>query len=458
MQLPDLEEDFYIPKIKWTNNPEQLAIFKLNRQQNRYDLLMANAKSSISKLIYSETDSRYVDYANDDDLYFAADNLSFFRLSEKDGYRHVYQYNINGTLQKQITRGNWDVTKFYGYDEAKKTLYYQSAEKSPLQRDLFSIDAKGKKNCLTDGKGTHNVQFNSTFTYYVDNASSVAQPNVMSLRTSAGKLVRILESNEKLKADIRQLQLPPKEFFSFINSAGIALNAWMVKPLDFDESKKYPVLMVQYSGPNSQQVNDSWSIGWEYYLASKSYVVVCVDGRGTGARGADFRKCTYGKMGMIESEDQIEAAKYLGNLAFIDRSRIGIWGWSYGASMTLWAMSAGEQIFKAGIAVAPVTDWRLYDSAYTERFMGLPQSNFRGYSQTSLLSSAEKLNGKLLIIHGTADDNVHFQNTLLYISKLVEADKQFEMQLYPDKNHSLLGQQTRRHLYTRMSEFLFRNL
>ncbi|MGB4413375.1 MAG: S9 family peptidase [Paludibacter sp.] len=458
MQLPDADQDFYVPRIRWTNSAEQLIIYKLNRNQNRLDMLMANPRSTLTKLILRQDDKYYVDYENIDLMQFTADNQFFYAVSEKDGFRHIYQYRINGTVVKQITKGNWDVTDFYGYDEAKKVIYYQSAETSPMQRDIYTIDAKGKKTRLTDGKGTHKAAFNSKFNYFTDNASCIDMPDVITLRSQTGGQIRVLESNSVLKQEFSALQLPPKEFFSFTTSENVKLNGWMLKPVNFDANKKYPVLQVQYSGPNSQEVLDKWDIGWEYYLATKDYVVVCVDGRGTGARGSEFRKCTYQQIGVFEARDQVETAKYLAMQSYIDKDRIGIWGWSFGGTVTLGSMSTGERIFKAGIAVAPVTDWRLYNTAYTERFMRRPQENFEGYKKTSLLGMADKLEGRLLIIHGSADDNVHTQNTLLYIDRLVKADKQFEMQIYTDKNHSLLGEETRRHLYRRMSEFLFKNL
>lgn len=454
----DSDQDFYIPRIKWTNSPDQLAIFKLNRNQNRLDMILANPKSLVTKLCLREEDKYYVDYENIDHIRFSSDNLSFIGVSEKDGYRHVYLYSINGVVKKQLTKGKWDVTDVYGFDEKKQVLYYQSAEASPMQRDVYAIDTKGKKTRLTDGKGTHNASFNSTFTYFVDNASSVETPNVYTLRTNTGAAVKVLENNAAVAADFKSLNLPKKEFFEFTTSENVKLNGWMVKPLNFDPNKKYPVLQVQYSGPNSQQVLNSWKIDWEYYLATKDYVVVCVDGRGTGARGAEFRKCTYQQLNILETKDQVETAKYLAQQSYIDKDRIGIWGWSYGGTMTLFSMTTGEKVFKAGIAVAPVTDFRLYDTAYAERYMRRPQENFKGYDQSSALLRAGKLEGNLLIIHGSADDNVHAQNTMLFIDKLVAADKQFEMQFYTDKNHSILGKQTRRHLYTRMSEFLFRSL
>ncbi|MDD3321465.1 MAG: S9 family peptidase [Paludibacter sp.] len=458
MQLPDLNNDFYIPRIKWTNSIDQLVIFKLNRIQNKLEMFFTNPKSTLSKLILKQEDKYYIDYENIDFTQFSSDNETFLYVSEQNGYRHVYQYRMNGTLLKQLTKGSWDITDVYGYDEKRNILYYQSAEISPMQRDVYAIDNKGKKARLTDGKGTHNAAFNTTFTYFVDDASALEKPNTLTLRTNSGNPVYVIQDNNKLAAKFKALNLAKKEFFTFSTSENVKLNGWMIKPLNFDTNKKYPVLMVQYSGPNSQQVLDKWDIGWEYYLTTQNYIVVCVDGRGTGARGSEFRKCTYQKLNVLETKDQIEAAKYLGKQNYVDKDRIGIWGWSYGGTMTLFAMTTGEKVFKAGIAVAPVTDYRFYDTAYAERFMRTPQENFKGYDLSSALQRADKLQGDLLIIHGTADDNVHVQNTMLFIDRLVAADKQFEMQLYTDKNHSILGKQTRRHLYTRMSEFLFKNL
>jgi len=458
MKLPDADQDFYVPRIKWTKSEDQLAVFKLNRNQNRLDMLLVNPKSTLSKLILRQDDKCYVDFENIDFLRFSSDNLSFIGISEKDGYRHVYQYGINGTVTKQLTKGNWDVTNVYGYDDIKKVLYYQSAETSPMQRDIYSIDAKGKKTRLSNGKGTHNATFNSTFSYFVDNASSLEVPNTISLQSNAGVSIRMLENNATLANKYKALNLSKKEFFNFTTSENVKLNGWVIKPTNFDATKKYPLLLVQYSGPNSQEVLDKWNMGWEYYLASENYVVACVDGRGTGGRGVEFRKSTYQQLGIIEAKDQVETAKYFGKQSYVDKDRIGIWGWSYGGTITLMSMSTGEKIFKAGISIGPVTDWKLYNTAYTERYMRRPQENFKGYELASPLLRANKLEGNLLIVHGTADDNVHLQNTMLYIDRLVAADKQFEMQLYTDKNHSILGEQTRRHLYKRMSDFLLKNL
>lgn len=458
MRLDDEDQDFYIPRIRWTNSIDKLAIFKLNRNQNQLDMYLANPKSTVSKLILHQEDKYYIDSDNIDLLRFSSDNQYFIGVSEQDGYRHVYKYGINGTVIKQITNGNWDVTNVYGYDDIKKVLYYQSAEVSPLQRDVYSLDDKGKKIRLTDAKGTHNATFNSSFTCFVDNVSSLLTPNCYILRNNLGSIIRVLENNVDISTTFNGLNLPTKTFFSFETTDNILLNGWILKPVNFDSKKKYPLLLVQYSGPNSQEVLDKWKIDWEYYLVSQNFVVACVDGRGTGARGAEFRKSTYEQLGILEAKDQIETAKYFGNQSFIDKDRIGIWGWSYGGFITLMAMSNGEKIFKAGIAVAPVTDWKLYNTVYTERFMRRPQENFKGYDLCSPLLNADKLNGNLLLVHGTADDNVHAQNTMLYIDKLVDADIQFEMQLYTDRNHSILGKQTRRHLYKRMSDFLIKNL
>lgn len=458
MQLPTNESNFYIPRIKWTNNNEQLAVFKLNRNQNKLEMFFCNPKSTLSKLIQKQEDKYYIDYEQIDYLHFLSDNENFISVNEKDGYRHIYQYRMNGTLVKQWTKGKWDVTDVYGFDTQKNLLFYQSAEILPMQRDIYMMDSKGKKTRLTDGKGTHNATFNTTYTYFIDNASSIETPNILTLRSTKGENLRLLEKNATVAQKFKSLNLPQKEFISFSTSENIQLNGWMIKPLELDTNKKYPVLLIQYSGPDSQQVLNKWSIDWEYYLATKDYIVVCVDGRGTGARGTEFRKCTYENLGLLESKDQIETTKYLSTLSYVDKNRIGIWGWSFGGTITLMAMTTGEKVFKAGIAVAPVTDWRLYNTAYTERFMKRPQEDFKGYDVSSVLSRAKNLQGNLLLIHGTADDNVHVQNTLLFTDELVKADKQFEMQLYTDKNHSILGKQTRKHLYIRMSEFLFRNL
>jgi dipeptidyl-peptidase-4 len=458
MNLLDTNPDSYIPRIKWTNDPDKLIIYQLNRHQNRLDMLQTNPKTGISRLLLRREDKRYVDYQDIDGTIFTKDNQFFYALSDQDGYRHIYQYRMDGTVTRQVTKGSWDVTAFYGVDEQRGIVYYQSSETSPTSRDIYAVDRRGVKTCLTDQKSMNSANFSKNFNYFVLTSSSVNQPHQISVRNSRGNLVRELENNSELKERYEQLELPSKEFFTFKTSEGISLNGWMIKPNEFNATKKHPVVMVQYSGPGSQQVLNQWSIGWEYFLATKGYIVVSVDGRGTGGRGAEFLKCTYMQMGVLETKDQVETALYLGALPYIDKNRIAIWGWSYGGSMTLWAMSTGHPVFKAGISVAPVTDWRLYDTAYTERFMRTPEENAAGYNRTSAIQQADKLNGRLLLIHGTADDNVHVQNSYVYTQSLIDAGKQFDMHIYTDKDHSIGGRSTRRHLYTLKYEFLERNL
>ncbi len=458
MKLLDPNPDSYIPRIQWTNETEKLMVYQLNRQQNRLDMIQANPRTGICRLILRREDKAYVDYQDIDGTIFTKDLKYFYTLNDKDGYRHIYQHRMDGTVARQVTKGKWDVTAFYGVDENKGVVYYQSTESSPLNRDVYAIDTKGKKTALSDGKSYSSAQFSKNFSYHVLSSSTITRPDQAVVRNSKGITLRELENNKELTNRFNQLGLNKKEFFQFTSSEGVQLNGWMLKPLNFDPSVKYPVLLVQYSGPGSQEVLNQWEIGWEYYLSTKGYLVVSVDGRGTGGRGADFLKCTYQQMGVLETKDQVETALYLGKQSYVDKSRIGIWGWSYGGSMVLWTMSTGEPIFKAGISVAPVTDWRLYNTAYTERFMRTPEENTDGYERSSAIRQAEKLNGRLLLIHGTADDNVHVQNTYLYTEALVAAGKQFDMQIYTDKNHSITGSQTRRHLYTRKVEFLEKNL
>jgi len=459
MQTGEQEEDFYIPRIKWTSSADVLAVFRLNRNQNQMDMYLVNPRSTVSKMILRQEDERWVDYQNADCTFFAPDNSCFVTLTEKDGYRHAYRYHISGALDRRLTQGDWDITDVYGYQPERRMLYFQAADRSPLQRDVLAVDFFGKMTRLTEGEGTHIAAFNADFSLFVDNFSSITQPNTLTLRNEKGKKLRTVADNAALEQKVKQFSLPKKEFFTFTASDGTTLNGWQVKPENFDTNKKYPLLLVQYSGPDSQEVLDRWSIGWEYYLATDGYVVACIDPRGTGARGADFRKCTYLQLGELETRDQIAAAQYFAKQQFIDSDRIGIWGWSYGGYIVLAAMTAGgKQQFKAGIAVAPVTDWRFYDSAYTERFMRTPQENFRGYADRSLVAKAKNLQGKLLLVHGSADDNVHLQNSFDFAAQLVDAGLQFQMQIYPDKNHSILGTQTRRHLYRRMCDFLKENL
>ncbi|MDR3251022.1 MAG: DPP IV N-terminal domain-containing protein [Tannerella sp.] len=450
-------EDSYIPYIRFAAEPSQLAVMTLNRQQNVFNLYHANPKSGVFKLILKDENKAYVDSDWMKAIQFSASG--FLYVSEKDGYAHIYQYSPTGTLQRQVTSGNWDVTRLIGKNETTGTVYYESAEESPLRRSVYSIDAKGKKLRLSALAGTNSATFSANFAYYTNRFSNSSTPTLITVHeTKTGKTLRTLQDNAALKEKLSGYTLPKKEFTVVTTATGEELNAWIVKPVDFDENKQYPVVMFQYSGPNSQSVLDRFEMDWEQYLASNGYICVCVDGRGTGARGEAFRKCTYMRMGYLESRDQAAAAVALGKLPYIDAKRIAIWGWSFGGYNTLMSMTVGNGAFKAGIAVAPPTDWRYYDSVYTERFMRTPNENKKGYDETSPIKLAKDLQGKLLLVHGTADDNVHFKQSMDYAEALVQAGKQFEMQFYRDRNHGISGGNTRMHLYTRMSEFLFDNL
>jgi dipeptidyl-peptidase-4 len=452
------EKDIYIPRIRWTMEPEKLGIIRLNRLQNQLDLIVANTTSSLGNVIFTQRNEFYVDENVLDNLIFLPDGKHFIYVGEMDGYNHIYLYSMAGRKVAQLTSGAWDVTAFLGFDPVKKLVYYESAERSPIKRDIYVVGMDGKnKKRIIEQDGTNSAVFSATYKYIINAFSNTETPTITTLHDSKGKLIRVLEANEALKEKVKEYNIAKKEFFSFKTSEGVELNGWMMKPIDFDPAKQYPVLMTQYSGPNSQQVRDVWGIGWEQYLVANGYVVACVDPRGTGARGEAFRKCTYMKLGKYESDDQIEAAKYLGSLSYIDAGRIGIWGWSYGGFMTLSCLSKSD-VFKVGISIAPVTNWRYYDSVYTERFMRRPVENASGYDDNSPISMAKNLKGKLLLIHGTADDNVHFQNTMEYVDRLVQEGKQFRLFTYPNRNHGMGGGKSRAHLNRMVSDFIFENL
>lgn len=452
-----MDEDSYIPRITFTRNASQLAVMTLNRHQNIFNMYYVNPKSGVSRLILREENECYVDSEWLSSIHFLSNGFTY--VSEQDGYAHIYLYSPTGVLQKQITQGNWDVTRLIGYDEATKNTYYESAEESPLRRAVYKIDAKGVKTRLTPEEGTNSAAFSANYAYFVNRYSNANTPMRITVNeTKSRKVLRTLQDNAELRERLAQYRFGKKEFFTLTTKSGFELNAWMVKPANFDESKKYPVMMTQYSGPNSQQVLDSYSFDWEQYLAANGIIVVCVDGRGTGARGEAFRKCTYLRMGDKESQDQVEAAQALGQYSYIDAGRMAIWGWSFGGYNTLMALSVGHGTFKVGIAVAPPTDWKYYDTVYTERYMRTPQENFDGYAATSPLKKVKDLEGKLLLIHGTADDNVHFMQSMEYAEALVQAGKQFDMHVYKDRNHGISGGNTRYHLYTKMSNYLFENL
>lgn len=452
-----VDGDSYIPRITFTKNADQLAVMTLNRQQNIFNMYFVNPKSGVSRLILRDENKCYVDSEWLTSIHFLKDGFTY--VSEQDGYAHIYLYSPTGVVQRQVTKGNWDVTRFIGIDEKTKTVYYESAEEHPTQRAVYKIDAKGVKVKLSKAVGTNSASFSADYAYYVNRYSNANTPVRITVNeTKTGKELRVLQDNAALRERLKEYRFAPKEFMTVHTASDYEFNAWMIKPANFDPSKKYPVMMTQYSGPNSQRVLDSYSFGWEYYLASKGIIVVCVDGRGTGARGEAFRKCTYMRMGELESRDQVEAAQALGELPYIDKDRIAIWGWSFGGYNTLMALTVGNGTFKVGIAVAPPTDWRFYDTVYTERFMRTPQENFEGYNATSPLLRAKELKGKLLLIHGTADDNVHFMQSLEYAEALVQAGIQFDMHVYKDRNHGISGGNTSYHLYTKMSNYLFDNL
>lgn len=452
-----VDAESYIPRIVFTKNADQLAVMTLNRTQNIFNMYYANPKSGVFRLILREENKAYVDSEWLNSIYFTDNGFTY--VSEQDGYAHIYLYSPTGVMQRQVTQGNWDVTAFLGIDETSKTIYYQSAEESPLRRAIYSIDQKGNKTRLSSQDGTNRAVFSNNFAYFVNTFSNVNTPAKITVNeTKSKKELRVLQDNLALKNKLAGYSFSPKEFIKVHTASDLELNAWMVKPANFDENKKYPVLMTQYSGPNSQQALDQYGFDWEQYLAANDIIVVCVDGRGTGARGESFRKCTYLRMGELEARDQIEAAQALGKLPYIDEKRFAIYGWSFGGYNTLMAMSTGNGTFKAGIAVAPPTDWKYYDTVYTERYMRTPQENFEGYASTSPIQKAKDLQGKLLLIHGTADDNVHFMQSLVYAEALVQAGKQFDMHMYKDRNHGISGGNTRYHLFTKMCTFLFDNL
>ena len=462
IKLP-LDPDGYIPRIRFTQDAAKLAIMTLNRNQNRFDLYFADPRSTLCKLVLRDESPYYINESVFDNIMFYPQNFSF--ISEKDGYSHLYWYSMGGNLVKQVTKGKFEVKRFIGWDAATNTFYFESNEESPLRTAVYKTDKKGGRIKLSEKAGTNSAIFSSNLKYFMNTYSSLQTPTVITLNDTTGKVLKTWVTNQKLKETLAQYQLPKKEFFTFRTSQGTELNGWMIKPANFNESKKYPVLLYQYSGPGSQEVVDKWGIGgdrggigWDAYMASKGYVIVCVDGRGTGGRGAEFAKCTYLNLGVKEAQDQVETAKHMAAQPYVDKSRIGIWGWSFGGYMTIMSMSEGTPIFKAGAAVAAVTDWRFYDTVYVERFMRTPQQNAEGYKAGSAFTRAANLNGRLLLVHGMADDNVHFQNCAEYSECLVQADKQFDMQVYTNRNHGIYGGNTRYHLFTRLTEFFLNNL
>ncbi|WP_298393826.1 S9 family peptidase [Flavobacterium sp.] len=448
--------DFYIARIQWTKDANLVSVQVLNRHQDNLDLIFVDATTAVAKVVLNEKDKAYVDVT--DNLTFLNDN-SFIWTSEKDGFNHIYLYDKNGKLKNQVTKGNWEVTSYYGFDEKTKTVFYQSVENGSIIRDVYKISLDGKKKVkLTQQVGTNGATFSPDFTYFINSFSSATVPPTYTLNSSKdGKQVQSIVDNTALLDKLKKYDLPNKEFFELTTEKGNKLNAWMIKPKDFDATKKYPVFMFQYSGPGSQEVANNWldtNDMWFMMLTQQGYIVACVDGRGTGFKGANFKKCTQKELGKFEVEDQIDAAKVIGSYAYVDKARIGIFGWSYGGFMSSNCLFKGADVFKMAIAVAPVTNWRFYDSIYTERYMTTPQENASGYDDNSPINHVSKLKGNFLLIHGTADDNVHVQNSMQMIEALIQANKQFDWAIYPDKNHGIFGGKTRIQLYNKMTNYI----
>ena len=452
--------DFYIPRIKWTKDPEVLSAQYLNRHQNDLDLWLINANGYESTIVLNEKSDTYVDIT--DNLTFL-DNGNFLWTSDKGGYNHIYHYSKFGNLINQVTRGNWDVTSFYGYDKNTNKIFYQSVEEGSVNRDVYSINLNGtEKKRLTKEEGTNSASFSSDFGYFINRFSRASKPPEITLNDSkTGNTIKKIKDNNALEKLLKGYKLSEKEF-STIKVNGNDLNMWMIKPANFNSRNQYPLLMYQYSGPGSQSVANKWNASNDYWyqmLAQQGYIIACVDGRGTGFKGADFKKkTTYLNLVKYETEDQIAAAKLLGDLPYIDKNRIGIFGWSFGGHMATNCILKGNDVFKMAIAVAPVTSWRFYDTIYTERYLRTPQENPKGYDENSPLNYPELLKGDYMLIHGSSDDNVHVQNSMRMIEALVQADKQFEWGIYPDKNHGIYGGNTRLHLYKKMTNFIYKSL
>lgn len=455
-------KDIYVPRIKWTEDNNQLCVYKMNRHQNEIQLLLANAKSGETRLLLEENNKYYISEYVLDNLTFLKNGKEFIWTSEMDGWHHIYLYDMKGRKKEQITEGDWEVSNFYGVDESTGRVYYQAAEKSPMGRQVYSIGLDGKnKQILAGAGGWNSAQFSSTYDYYVVSHSTVNSPTSYTVYDKKGKLIRVIEENKDIKKKQQEYGTQPIEFFSFETGDKVKLNGWMIKPTNFNSNRQYPVLMYVYGGPGSQTVKDGWmgmNYWWFQMLADQGYVVVSVDNRGTGGRGEKFKKVTYQQLGHYETLDQIEAAKYIGSMPYTDANRIGIFGWSYGGYMSSLALLKGSGTFKAAIAVAPVTNWKWYDTIYTERFMRTYEENPDGYRDNSPVYFAEKLEGKYLLVHGMGDDNVHFQHTAEMANALIKANKQFDTYYYPNRNHGIYGGNARLHLYQKMTDFLKEDL
>ncbi len=454
------EDDIYIPRIKVSPYNNALLVYRMNRLQNQLELLSIDPSNGRSEKIYEEKNEYYIEV--NDDIRLLEKRNAFVFTSEKDGFRHLYIYDMDTRSASQITKGNWEVVSVKGIDEKRNLVYYTSTEKSPMERNVYSIEFNGEqKVALTPDKGWHDADFSAGFEYFMDKYSFLNTPPVYTIKNNRGELIRLLKDNQSLKNKMAEYDLAKIEMIVVPNEDGVPLNGWILKPADFSTAKKYPILMFQYSGPGSQQVMNQFALRdywWYQMLAEKGYIIACIDGTGTGFRGEDFKKKTYLQLGKYESDDQIAVAKYFAKQSYIDASRIGIWGWSYGGFMSSICMFKGADIFKTGIAVAPVTNWRYYDNIYTERYMRTPQENASGYDDNSPVNMVKQLKGNFLLVHGTADDNVHYQNSLTLIDAMIKANKEYDSECYPNKNHSLSGGNARLHLYKRMTDFLLEKL
>lgn len=460
LQVP-LDADGYMPRIKATDDASKVVVYTMNRHQDELCLYSVNPRSTVAQLIVKEHVEKYVKEEAMEAVTFIGNNVLL--PSDRSGFMKLYIYSMNGQLHRTIG-GDYDITAVYGYDAKTGDVYYQAAALGPSDRQVYVAHKNGKTVRLSDKKGWNTALFSGDYQYFVNTWSDYNTPYVVTTRDNNGRVISTLQDNADLKAKVAESGFAKREPFSFTTSEGVQLNGWILKPLNFDASKRYPVIMHQYSGPGSQQVTDSWSAGsmgqggaFDSYLAQQGFIVVSVDGRGTGGRGADFEKCTYLKIGDLESKDQVEAALYLGSLPFVDKDRIGIWGWSYGGFNTLMSMSEGRGVFRAGVAIAPPTSWRFYDSIYTERYMRTPKENPDGYDVNPIVR-AHKLHGALLLCHGTADDNVHPQNSYEYAEALVQADKDFRELYYTNRNHSIYGGNTRNHLLRQVANFFVTEL
>lgn len=446
-----LDEDGYIPRIKATSDPTKIAIFTMNRHQDQLRIYMANPLSTVCQLAIEDRVDKYINENVLEDVQITDKHILL--PSERDGYNHLYLYTLNGQLLRQIVTEKYVVKAVYGFDEKTGDTYFAANPNGPLEQQVMVAHANGKVEVLSKQAGVNNAIFSQNYKYFINSWSDINHPVQYTLCQNNGKTLLTLIDNQKLQQKLAGYELGTKEFFSFTTSEGVQLNGWLVKPADFNPQKKYPVIMYQYGGPGSQQVLNQWGIGMngngailEQYLCQQGYICVCVDNRGTGARGAAFEKCTYLRLGELEARDQVEAALWLGNQSYVDKERIGIWGWSYGGWNTLMSMSEGRPVFCAGVAIAPPTNWRYYDTIYTERYMRTPQENASGYD-VNPIARASQLHGSLLICHGLADDNVHYQNTAEYVEALVQADKDFRQLVYTNRNHSIFGGNTRNHLF-----------